>query len=91
VANEMDKKHMLSTVDNPYNPFTQFDEWYRYDTDKGHHTLSFLARIVRTSDVLSEADNHHAIESAIEEIVTLNVLGIHKKVAEPDKVSEEAA
>lgn len=71
---------MLTTVDNPFSPFTQFDEWNRYDQMKGYNTLSFLARVVRTSDGLSEADQDAAIEAGIDEIVKENVLGLHKKV-----------
>jgi hypothetical protein len=75
--------HMLTTVDNPFNPHTQFDEWYAWDERHGYHTLSFLARIVKTSDDLSAADQDFAIEQGIDEIVEMNVLGIYKKVAEP--------
>jgi len=74
-------EHMLTTVDNPFNPFTQFDEWYQFDRAAGYNTPSFLARIVNTSDDLSEADQSLAIEEAIDEIVTENVLGIYRKVA----------
>jgi hypothetical protein len=71
---------MLTTIDNPYDPFTQFDEWYEFDTEKGYDTCSYLARIAITSDELSQQDEDLAIESAIDEIVALNVLGIYKKV-----------
>lgn len=71
---------MLTTVDNPFNPFTQFDEWYAYDIGRGHHTSAFLARVVRTSDELSDADHSAAIESAIDEIVSENVSGLYRKV-----------
>lgn len=74
-------EHMLTTVDNPYNPFTHYDEWFAFDASKGYHTPSFLARVVRTSEELSEADQHLAIELAIDEIVTENVLGLYRKVA----------
>ena len=72
--------HMLTTVDNPYDPFTQFDEWYQYDQRMGYDTSGFLARIVKTSDELSEADQDVAIENAIDEIVEYNVLGLYRKV-----------
>ena len=71
---------MLTTVDNPFNPFTQFDEWQRFDEEKGYFTCEYLARIARTSDELSEADEDIAIHSAIDEIVKMNILGIYKKV-----------
>jgi hypothetical protein len=73
-------EYMLTTVDNPFNPFTNFDEWYLFDVLLGYHTTSFLARIARTSDELSEPDQHVAIQYAIDEIVTENVLGLYKKV-----------
>lgn len=73
-------EYMLTTVDNPFNPFTQFDEWYVFDTSAGYHTSAFLSKIVKTSDDLSEADQELAIQQAIDEIVELNVLGIWKKV-----------
>ncbi|ATN93705.1 hypothetical protein SEA_SCAP1_56 [Streptomyces phage Scap1] len=75
-------KHMLTTVDNPYNPFTQNDEWTAWDERQGYHTNAFLARIVRLSDDLSEADEDAEMERAIDEIVTHNVLGLYRKVAE---------
>lgn len=74
------KLHMLTTIDNPYNPFTQFDQWYSYDLSHGYDSLGLLARIARTSDDLSEADQVDAIELAIEEIITENVSGLHRSV-----------
>lgn len=77
-------EHMLTTVDNPFDPFTQFDEWYAWDFRAGYHTLAFLGRVVKTSDQLSEADQSVAIESAIDEIVEENVLGVYRKVAQAE-------
>jgi hypothetical protein len=77
------QQSMLTTTDNPYDPFTQFDEWYAYDTGKGYNTCSYLARIAKTSDELSQQDEDIAIESAIDEIVAHNILGIYKKVQLP--------
>lgn len=78
---------MLTTTDNPYNPFTQFDEWLQFDVDAGYNTSGLLARIVQTSDELSEADESLAIENAIDEIVRLNVLGNLRKVTSSDFAS----
>lgn len=75
---------MLTTIDNPYDPFTQFDEWYAYDEAQDYHTCAYLARITKSSDELSEADEESAIESAIDEIINLNVLGIYKKVTKDE-------
>ena len=74
-------KTMLTTVDNPFSPFDEFKAWYSYDVSKGHHTCSFLARILNDSDQLSDADQDHAVALAIDEIVRENVSGIYKKVS----------
>lgn len=71
---------MLTTTDNPFDPFTQFEEWYAFDESKGHHTCGYLARITKSSDELSQEDEDLAIEAAIDEIVKFNVFGIYKKV-----------
>lgn len=76
---------MLSTVDNPWNPFIHFDEWYAWDIAAGYHSMALLARIAKVSDDLSDADVSDIIERAIEEVVQENVLGVFVKVT-PDMV-----
>lgn len=71
---------MLTTIDNPYDPFTRWDEWYQFDVEKGYNTCQYLARITYTSNELSELDNAQAIESAMNDIINLNVTGVYKKV-----------
>lgn len=72
-------EYMLTTIDNPYSPFTQWDEWYAYDEAAGYHTSGLLARITKTSNELSESDQNLAISQAIDEIVKENYLGIYTK------------
>lgn len=74
--------YMLTTVDNPFSPFTQFDEWMVFDTSHGYHTLSILARVVITSDDLSEADQQQAIQLGIEEMVKENASGLYRRVTQ---------
>lgn len=74
------KACMLSTVDNPYNPFDDFDDWLRFDIDKGYNSCSYLDRIARTSDQLSEQENYKEIERAIDEIIKYDFMNIYKKV-----------
>jgi hypothetical protein len=69
---------MLTTTDNPYSPFTEWDQWWQYDTSMGYDTANFLARVCKTSNDLSEADQDLAITNAILEIVRENVRGIYK-------------
>lgn len=73
--------HMLTTIDNPYNPFTDYDEWYAFDLNAGYHTPGMLARVIITSRDMSDADQDQAYEDAIEEILQFNVLGLYRKVS----------
>lgn len=70
----------LTTIDNPFDPFDQFSQWFLFDTEKGYNSCSYLARIAQTSDEMSEQEYNHEVERAIDEIVTVNPLGIYKKV-----------
>lgn len=72
---------MLTTVDNPWDPFTQFSEWFVFDVQHGYNSSGLLARVLRSSDNLSEPDQQIALEKAIDEIVEINVLGIFRKVS----------
>lgn len=76
---------MLTTVDNPWNPFTHWDEWREYDESSGHHTLALLGRVTVSSEEMSEADQDVAISDGIDEIIQENVSGVHVKVTRDSK------
>lgn len=73
---------MITTVDNPFNPLTDWDDWYNYDESKGYYTSEYLARITKTSDDLGEKEQDRAIEEAIDEIIELNPDGFYKKITD---------
>jgi len=68
---------MLTTLDNPFNPFVQWDQWFAFDMRQGYNTCAYLARIVISSHELSEIEEALAINQAIQEILELNSLGIY--------------
>ena len=75
----MERRVNITTVDNPYDPFKDFDKWFVYDVVEGYNSCGYLARIARTSEQLTEAENLNEIERAIDEIVRLNPT-LYKKV-----------
>lgn len=79
-TNSNDNEYMLTTVDNPFNPFTQFNEWLVWDHNAGYDTPALLDRITVQSDEMSEADQAQAIDLAMDEIIRENVSGMHTKV-----------
>ena len=78
---------MLTTADNPYDPFTQYDDWYSFDQSKGYYTSEYLARIAKTSSNLSDEDYNLEVENAINEILKFNLTGNYKKVIKETKVN----
>jgi len=74
----------LTTIDNPYNPLTQFEEWYKYDTVVLHyHSCELLDRVSYTSPKLSDAEYRLELEKAIDKIIEspfLNPLNVYKKI-----------
>ena len=77
----MNGTYALTTIDNPYDPFKQFSDWFRFDMEKGYCSCSYLARIAKTSDQLTEDENEKEIERAIDEIIKYDFMNIYKKVS----------
>jgi len=73
----MDDDVMLSTIDNPYDPFTQWDEWLSFDIFNGHRTCEYLDRVCVTSDDLSDSVQKEDILNAMNTIIKEDPLGIY--------------
>ena len=71
---------MLTTFDNPYDPFEQFTLWFLFDVEKGYNTCSYLDRIADISDDMTELERNIEIERAIDEIIKYDFMNIRKKV-----------
>ena len=71
---------MLSTVDNPYNPFDEFDKWLVYDISKGHNCCGIVDRITTTSRDFSDAMQTSDISEAIERFVSADPFDLYIKV-----------
>ena len=70
----------LTTFDNPYDPFTEFDSWFQFDIEKEYYSCSRLARVAELSDDMSEQEENEEIERAIDEIIKYDLLNVYKKV-----------
>lgn len=77
-------KVMLSTIDNPFNPFEDFDSWFLFDVEKGYNSCSYLARIAKTSNEFTEKEEDEEIERAIDEIIQYDFMNLYIKVKQSD-------
>lgn len=71
---------MLTTNDNPFDPFEDFTSWFLFDVEKGYNTCSYLARIANLTDDLSQQETNQEVERAIDEIIKYDFMDIYKKV-----------
>ena len=77
----MAKEHMLTTFDNPYDPFEQFTLWHLFDIEKGYKTCERLARVAKLTDDMSQQEEADENERAIDQIIEYDFLNIYKKVS----------
>lgn len=75
----------LTTIDNPYDPFTEFDDWRRVDEDeKGYYSLAYLARISNATAEMPKEQYYEEVNKAINEIIDYDILGVYKKVSKEE-------
>lgn len=82
---------MLTTFDNPFNPFEDFDNWRRFDEEKGYYSNNRLARLLEKNNVsifgdLSQTEIDLETEKAIDEFIAHDFLNIYKKVMRNNKL-----
>lgn len=83
----MDTECKLTTVDNPFDPFEQFNSWFMFDVEKGYDCCGRVARIAQLTDDMSESEIEEEIERAIDEIIKYDFLNIYKKVKRNQKTN----
>ena len=77
----MESNFMLTTIDNPFDPFEQFTSWFLFDEEKGYQSCSRLARVAKLSDDMTQKEIDEETERAIDEIIKYDLLDVYKKVS----------
>lgn len=80
-----EQEFMLTTFDNPFDPFEDIVKWRLFDIEKGYYSSERLARIVQPllREDMTQKEENEAIEHAIDEIIKYDFLNIYKKVSRP--------
>lgn len=82
----MSKEVRITTVDNPYNPFTEWDDWLMYDVQQGYATCERLSSISLLSEQLTDQENFQAAEDAINELLKTGAINKKGEIVEYKKV-----
>lgn len=73
----------LTTFDNPFNPFVDFEHWFLFDIEKDYYSLSKLARLTNFNESMTEKEEAEETERAIERLIEIDPLDIYKKIYKP--------
>ena len=74
---------MLSTVDNPYNPHHDYNQWLQWDHDHGYYTQEYVARLINIAADMDQHESADLIEMVHQEILDVDALGVYMLVT-PD-------
>lgn len=80
----------LTTTDNPWNPFTNWDEWYTYDMMMGYDTCGKLDRISTFLPTMPDPVNTEELHSAMDRLIEIGAIGYNGRVSEYVKVTKKA-
>lgn len=80
---------MLTTIDNPFNPFDDFASWFEFDIEKGYYSCSRLARVANFEPDMTQKEMDEENERAIDEIVRYDDANVFMKVTRDVQVTPE--
>ena len=87
----MQKEVAITTEDNPFDPFTEFDSWLSYDVQMGYSTCERLAAIVGSCPhSLSDDENRFFVEEAIDELIKKGSINKNGQLVEFKKLERES-
>ena len=78
-VNAMSQEAMLTTFDNPYDPFEQFTLWLMFDKEKGYNTSERLMRLANITDDMSQIEIDEEVDRAMDRLIELDFTNTFKK------------
>ena len=78
---------MLTTIDNPFNPFDDFASWFEFDIEKGYYSCSRLARVANFELDMTQKEMDEENERAIDEIIKYDFMNIYRKVTSGEVIT----
>lgn len=88
----------ITTIDNPYDPFDQYELWRQYDEEKGYYSNQLLDRVMSIDSDLPDEFVDELTEQAIDDIIAMErackldeqvELGVHMKARRRQKPQKE--
>ena len=70
---------MLTTVDNPYDPFEQFTLWLMFDKERGYNTSERLMRLANITEDMTQIEIDEEVDRAMDRLIELDFTNTFKK------------
>lgn len=80
------EQFMLTTFDNPFNPFENFRDWFVFDIEKGYKCCEIVDRISNVTNEMSSTEKILAQNDAIERFIAVDPLNLYTKVSVKTKI-----
>ena len=76
------KDCMVTTMDNPENPFTHFSRWLEYDITHGYNTLGLWGYFTEASSLMDDDEYDYEAELGIDKLLENSFYGLHYRLFE---------
>jgi len=85
----MEREVRITSIDNPYDPFDEWDKWLLFDNASGYHTCERLASITTISDQFSEEEVYDSVDDSIDELIKYGCIDKFGNIIEYKKVYKD--
>ena len=82
----MESKVMITTFDNPFDPFEQFTLWDLFDKEHGYNSWERIVRLANFTEDMSLKEEDAEIERAIDRLIDIDPISMWKKVKKEVKI-----
>lgn len=89
MAKKIKRQVWLTTIDNPFDPFDQYDDWKRFDEDHGYFTDSKVCRVMNNEQDFDDETFSQFCEDAVDTLLELNPYGIYRKAVKETEVETD--
>lgn len=82
--------YLITTIDNPFSPFDEFEKWYKFDLAKGYNTCEIVGRLASKDQSLTSIEEIEEMNEIVDKIIEFDFLNVYKKVKSSDFKASEA-
>lgn len=76
----MSRVCMITTNDNPFNPFDDFNSWLMFDMHQGYDSWGRVMRLADIKPDMTQEEENIEVERAIDELVKIDITDTFRKI-----------